>query len=61
MSSSYSRTNLELSDKYDLTMIIWMKSILSNIYGFMSKILGIVLLNMIMQINMFVETPIRVG
>ena len=27
----------------------------------MSKILGIVLLNMIMQINMFVETPIRVG
>ena len=27
----------------------------------MSKILGIVILNMIMQINMFVETPIRVG
>ena len=27
----------------------------------MSKILGIELLNMIIQINMFAETPIRVG
>ena len=30
MSRSYGRTKLEMSDKYNLTIIIWMKSILSN-------------------------------